>query len=209
MKISYFDKKLNKSDKELNLDASKVNLNLVLQNLRVLFFNSRTAMAVTKTKAEVSGGGKKPWRQKGTGRARTGSIRNPHWVGGGVSHGPRNVNWNISMSKKMAKKAFRDALAIKATNKTLNIVEFDFKAPKTKELTTILNTVNLEKNATTAVILNKEANVEKSAANLKKVYTVDVNSLNVKDIVSAKNVIISEKALSVLSERLNNESNIN
>lgn len=204
MKVTYFDKQLKKGEKDINFGDKTPSINLILQNLRVSLFNSRKARAVTKTKAEVRGGGKKPWRQKGTGRARTGSIRNPHWVGGGVSHGPRNINWSLSMSKNMAKRAFKDLFKVKAEQEQLNIVNFDsFTAPKSKDLRILLKSV-LETNAdkSITIIVNKEESLVKSASNFANIKTFDINSLSIKDVASSENVIISEKALSNLEERL-------
>lgn len=204
MKINFFDKKLNKTAKDLNFSIKAPNENLILHALRVLFFNERKARAVTKTKAEVRGGGKKPWRQKGTGRARTGSTRNPHWVGGGVSHGPRNINWTLSISKVMGKKAFVSAVFLKASQKQIDIVDFpELKSPKCKEVKQIFNTVLADDaKKTILLITNNDEFLLKSVRNLKNVKSASSSEVNTKDIVTANRIIITQNALSKFEERV-------
>lgn len=205
MKISFFDAKLNKSQKEVKLGIEAEKPSIVLQSIRVALFNGRKARAVTKTKAMVSGGGKKPWRQKGTGRARTGSTRNPHWVGGGVAHGPQNINWSLNIPKTFKKIAFKSALLKKINDQNIYFVDFSsIKEVKTKSAKNILNTVVGDKFLTepTLVVTNKEDNIVKSFNNLKNVKTVSANVVSTKDIVGASKILISSNSEKVFLERV-------
>ena len=123
---------VNLEDKVFN---SNVNRNLLLQYIRVFLANKRQGTSSTKTRGEVSGGGKKPWKQKGTGRARHGSSRSPIWAGGGISHGPKPVDWSLSLPKKMKKLSMISALSSKTQASALKIVQdFNFDSPKTKQM---------------------------------------------------------------------------
>lgn len=145
--------------------------------------NARLGTHKAKTRAEVSGGGQKPWRQKGTGRARQGSIRSPLWKGGGVVGGPVPRSYAQKMNRKMRRLALRSALSVKAADSQLFVMDsLDMAQPKTKEMAAVLDRLNID---STALILLPEANpnVELSARNLPYVKTLRANCLNVRDLL--------------------------
>jgi large subunit ribosomal protein L4 len=160
--------------------------------------NARQGTHDTKTRGEVRGGGKKTWKQKGTGRARQGSTRAPHWKGGGVVFGPHPRSYEQKMPKKMRHLALKSALAAKAQEKQIVIVdEFKLESPKTREMRDILTNL---KAAPTALILMPEANdnVSRSAHNLDNVKTLRTNYLNIRDLLGYEVVVMSRAALSAV-----------
>ena len=162
--------------------------------------NKRQGTHSTLTRAEVSGGGKKPWRQKGTGRARVGSSRNPIWRKGGVVFGPKPRDYSYSLPKKVKRLAMKSALSNKVANKELIVVDrFDFKEPKTKEMKNIL--FNLKAGRTALIVtLDKEKNVIASASNLQGVSTTFTGSINVYDIERHVSLITTKEAVLKLEE---------
>lgn len=165
--------------------------------------NARLATARTKTRGEVRGGGRKPWRQKGTGRARHGSIREPQWVGGGIAFGPRpGRNYRKAMPRKMRRLALRSALSVKARERQLIVVdELKMAAPKSKEMLGTLN--NLAGNASALILLPEgDLNVEKSVSNLPKAKTVRAHYLNLADIFGHDYLIMPLGALKVIESIL-------
>lgn len=162
--------------------------------------NQRQGTASTLTRAEVSGGGRKPWRQKGTGRARHGSIRSPLWRSGGIIFGPKPRSYKAAMPKKLKRFALKSALSAKvADNELIVLDELSLEAPKTKEMISILKNLNADKKAL-IVIAGKDENVEKSARNLPAVKTTYVNTLNIYDILDYDNLIITKEAAELVEE---------
>lgn len=163
--------------------------------------NNRKNIAKTKTKAEVSGGGRKPWKQKGTGRARQGSIRSPQWRGGGVVFGPTGEeNYTKNMPKKMRRKALFGALSQKAKNEQIIVLEkFELDKPKTKSFLELIQSLPLSKN-TLVVIAKKDLIIEKSASNIKSIKTLMVNFLNVHDILKFDRILFLEDSISKAQE---------
>ncbi|HEV7454511.1 MAG TPA: 50S ribosomal protein L4 [Candidatus Saccharimonadales bacterium] len=165
--------------------------------------NGRDNLAVTKTRGLVSGGGKKPWKQKGTGRARFGSSRNPIWRGGGIAFGPTGIeNYSIKVNVTAKRLAIRQALSLSAAEGRIRIVEsLDFKdgkvAPFAKLLTKIEATGNV-----LVVVDNKDAETERATNNLQNVMLVQANYLNVFNIMNADVIVISEKSLAIINEWL-------
>jgi large subunit ribosomal protein L4 len=165
--------------------------------------NGRENLAVTKTRGLVSGGGKKPWKQKGTGRARFGSSRNPIWRGGGIAFGPTgNENYSIKVNVTAKRLAIRQALSLSVNEGRIRIVEnLDFKdgkvAPFVKLLTKIEATGNV-----LVVVDNKDAVAERATNNLQNVMLVQANYLNVFNIMNADTIVISEKSLALINEWL-------
>jgi large subunit ribosomal protein L4 len=162
----------------------------------------RAGTACTKTRGEVRGGGRKPWPQKHTGRARQGSIRAPHWVGGGVVHGPKPRSYEFKLNKKVRRLGLKMALSSRALANRVYVAE-DFpvkEKPKTKVLKNFLDTLGIEE----ALIVVPERNlvVEKSATNLPKVKVLAVEGLNVYDILNHENLILAKDALPKIEERL-------
>jgi large subunit ribosomal protein L4 len=161
----------------------------------------RQGTASTKTRGQVRGGGKKPWRQKGTGRARAGSIRSPLWVGGGVVFGPRPREYKNRLPKKVRKAALKLALTQKRREgKILVLDEFKIGQIKTKKLKEILD--DMEINNVLIVIPEKDENLELSARNLKKVKVLQAQGLNVRDIIIHDQMLITKEALDKVQETL-------
>lgn len=175
---------------------------LVHQVLRAHLANKRVPWAHAKTRAEVRGGGRKPWRQKGTGRARHGSIRSPLWVGGGKAHGPsKERDYSQKVNKKMGRLALFSALSKKLSDGEVKFFEnFSVEAPKTKLLAGALKTVlNLKKNQKkydTLILADKEnKNIFRASRNLPKMKSVSVDNLNLYDILNFKRFFIENEAL--------------
>ncbi|KNG78925.1 50S ribosomal protein L4 [Mycoplasma sp. HU2014] len=150
-----------------------------------------------KTRAEVSGGGRKPWKQKGTGRARQGSIRAPQWRGGGVVFGPTpDINYTKSVNKKVRALAFRSVLSLKAKENNLVIVDkFEFAKPSTKGMVEVMKDLKIDDQKTLIVTKEKDELVLKSANNISKIKTLAANQLNVFDLLNATKLLITEEAV--------------
>ncbi len=155
--------------------------------------NQRLGTASTLTRAEVSGGGRKPWRQKGTGRARHGSIRSPLWRKGGIVFGPKPRSFKTTMPKKLKRFALRSALSAKAKNDELILLDkLTMEVPKTKQMVSMLNNLKADKKSL-IVMADKDDNVIKSARNIPGVKTTYVNTLNVYDILNHDFLIMTEE----------------
>jgi large subunit ribosomal protein L4 len=162
--------------------------------------NQRQGTKSTKTRAEVSGGGKKPWRQKGTGRARQGSIRAPHWVGGGVALGPRPRSFKYRVNKKERRLAIRSVLSSKVLENQLVVVDsLPLNEIKTKNMVNALTNLKVE-GKTLIVIPEKNDNVQKSARNIEGVKTILVNTINAYDLLKYKNLVMTLDAVKKLEE---------
>jgi large subunit ribosomal protein L4 len=178
-----------------------MNSNLVHQIVTSQMSNRRQVIANTKTRGEVSGGGKKPWRQKGTGRARHGSIRSPIWVGGGITFGPRSErNFKKDVPKKMKRKALFMVLSEKIKNDSLIIVDsFDMNEIKTKEFKKMLDNLQL-KGSILIALEDVNENIIKSARNIEKVATIQARDLNCLDILTYKYLVMAEKGIEKIKE---------
>lgn len=162
--------------------------------------NQRQGTKSTKTRAEVSGGGKKPWRQKGTGRARQGSIRAPHWVGGGIALGPRPRSFKYRVNKKERRLAIRSVLSSKVLENELIVVDsLPLNEIKTKNMVNALTNLKVE-GKTLIIIPEKNDNVQKSARNIEGVKTILVNTINVYDLLKYKNLVMTLDAVKKLEE---------
>ncbi|HLO83563.1 MAG TPA: 50S ribosomal protein L4 [Nostocaceae cyanobacterium] len=164
--------------------------------------NSRQGTASTKTRAEVRGGGRKPWRQKGTGRARAGSIRSPLWRGGGVIFGPKPRDYELKMNRKERRLALRTVLVSRAED-LIVVQEFDSELPrpKTKELVTALTRWGAEPEQKTLLILSEVAeNVELSARNVENLKLIRADQLNVYDLLHADKIVVTPSALTKIQE---------
>lgn len=167
--------------------------------------NLRQGNACAKTRAEVSGTGKKPWRQKGTGMARHGSKRSPIWRGGGAAHGPRPRDYSQNINRKVKSLAFARAVYDAAENGTLAIIkEIESIEPKTKVMANILNNI-VDKGSILLVDEFFKDNVMLAARNLQDVYMIASDSLNAWDVVRHKLVLVSERGFTQILNRLNNE----
>ncbi|MGD8534401.1 MAG: 50S ribosomal protein L4 [Candidatus Aminicenantes bacterium] len=163
--------------------------------------NQRRGTASTKTRAEVKGGGRKPWRQKGTGRARAGSIRSPIWRKGGVTFGPKPRSYYYSLPKKAKRNALKSVLSMKLAEKQLLILKaLELKEPKTKDGAKLLKALKLD----SALIVDdhQNTNLFLSLRNIPKIKAVDTNSVNVYDVLDHKWLVFSQKAFESLMEKL-------
>ncbi len=164
--------------------------------------NARTNNAVTKERGKVRGGGKKPWRQKGTGRARVGSIRSPIWRGGGIVFGPTgNENYKLSMSTTAKRRAIAQALTVKVDNVVI-VEELVAKDGKTKEMAALLNKLGASRNSL-IVVANKSEAVVRATNNLDGTKLVGATYINVFDALNADTIIIEKAALSLIEQWLN------
>ncbi len=180
------------------------NIHVLHLALRRQLCNARIGSASTKTRSEVRGGGKKPWRQKGTGRARAGSLRSPLFAGGGVIFGPKPRDFSISMPRNARRVAMRSALSSRK-NQIKVIKDFsELTFPKTKELVKILNSLVLEGKILIIADLNQaeNQNLEFSARNLPNVKVILPSNINVKDILEADSLLLTESAVNDITERL-------
>ncbi|NLP37174.1 MAG: 50S ribosomal protein L4 [Firmicutes bacterium] len=181
--------------------AVQVNEAAMHQAVVAYLANQRTARAKTKTRTEVRGGGRKPWRQKGTGRARHGSIRSPLWRGGGVTFGPDGrENYKQVLPKKMKRVAIKSALTAKVNAGSLIVLDaLNMDAPKTKEMVKILE--NLKTGRKVLLVLEGiQENVIKSARNIPGVKTTQAGQLNVYDILNTDNLVITRDAVTQVEE---------
>ncbi|HHY13592.1 MAG TPA: 50S ribosomal protein L4 [Thermoanaerobacterales bacterium] len=177
-----------------------IRTDILHQVVNMQLANRRRGTASTKTRAEVRGGGRKPWRQKGTGRARHGSIRSPLWVGGGVTFGPKPRSYKYSLPKKVRRLALKSALSSKvAGNELLILDQLPIESPKTKKMVGILNNLNIERKAL-IVTLNRDENLEKSARNIPGITTTIVSNLNVYDILKHDKLVLTKEALDKVEE---------
>ena len=188
-----------KKVKELTLNDSvfgiEPNMNVVHSVVLNYLANQRQGTQNTKTRAEVAGGGRKPWRQKGTGRARQGSIRAPQWIKGGIALGPKPRSYKYKINKKERALAVRSVLSAKlAENELVVVDQFGLNEIKTAKFANILNNIKVE-GKSLVVIPENDVNVQKSARNIKGVKTTIVDTMTVYDILNAKNLVITENAI--------------
>ncbi len=180
------------------------NLHVMHLALRRQLNNGRAGSACTKTRAEVSGGGKKPWKQKGTGRARAGSLRSPLFAGGGVIFGPKPRDYSFSMPSKARRLALKSALSARIEN-TVLVKDFsEINEPKTKLMAETLKALKVEGKVLIIADVKAAENayLELSARNLPNVKIILPSNLNIKDLLEADNVIITEAAINEITERL-------
>ncbi len=162
--------------------------------------NQRQGTSNTKTRAEVAGGGRKPWKQKGTGRARQGSIRAPQWFKGGIALGPKPRDYSYRLNKKERRLAIRSVLSSKVLENNLVVVDaMNFDAIKTKNMVSALNNLKVE-GKTLIVLPEKNENVQKSARNIEDVKTSLVNTINVYDLLKYNKLILTVDAVKNLEE---------
>lgn len=164
--------------------------------------NARLGTHKTKTRSEVSGGGRKPWRQKGTGRARQGSTRAAQWVGGGKVHTPRPRDYSVDMPRKMRRAAVRSALSAKAAEAAIVVLdELSLPAPKTKEMATILRTL-VGEDSVLILLAGPDEVVERSARNMPDVKTLPAQYLNIRDLLGYDRLVMPLVALDVVCSHL-------
>ena len=186
---------------ELNDAVFGVTVNEHLVHMAVVqqLANNRQGTQKAKTRSEVSGGGRKPWRQKGTGHARQGSIRAPQWTGGGVVFAPVPRDYSFKLNKKEKRAALKSALTSKVQDSKLIVVdELKFDEIKTKNFTNVMNNLKVEKGL--VVIAENDANVVMSARNVADINTTLVNTINVYDVMKANTVVLTKDAVAKIEE---------
>ncbi len=186
---------------ELNDAVFGVEVNEHLVHMAVVqqLANNRQGTQKAKTRSEVSGGGRKPWRQKGTGHARQGSTRAPQWTGGGVVFAPVPRDYSFKMNKKEKRAALKSALTSKVQGAKLIVVdELKFDEIKTKNFATVMSNLNVNKGL--VVIAENDANVVLSARNMADVNTTLVNTMNVYDVMKANTVVLTKDAVAKIEE---------
>lgn len=189
-------------DIELNdsVFGAEVNKSVLHQVIVNYLANQRQGTQSTKTRAEVRGGGAKPWRQKGTGRARQGSIRAPQWIKGGVALGPKPRSYRYNVNKKVKRVAMKSALSSKvAENDIFVLDQLQFENIKTKEMVKVLGNLNVDTKAL-VVLPEKDENVIRSARNIPGVTTTLVSTLNVYEILNHDKFIVTKDAVAKLEE---------
>ena len=195
--IGLFNKEANKvGEIQLNdqIFAVEVNTDAIHQVVVAQLANKRQGTQSAKTRAEVRGGGIKPWRQKGTGRARQGSIRAPQWIKGGVVFAPKPRDYRMSIPKTMRRVAITSALTSKVLDNNMIVLEsLELAAPKTKEMVNVLN-------AFEAKTAGSNENVYKSARNIQGVAVLPVNNINVYDLLKFEKLIITKEAVNKIEE---------
>lgn len=181
--------------------GAKTRAHLLHQAIVMQLANRRAGSAATKSKGFVRGGGKKPWRQKGTGRARSGSIRSPIWVGGGTTFGPQPRDYSYRMPRTARREALLSALSLKNRDgKVIVVDKFELEEAKTKLMVKALAELKVQ----SAVIVISQSNptIERSARNLAKIKVLRVEGINVYDLMRYDHLILTQEALQRLEERL-------
>ena len=200
--IGLFNKEANKvGEIQLNdqIFAVEVNTDAIHQVVVAQLANKRQGTQSAKTRAEVRGGGIKPWRQKETGRARQGSIRAPQWIKGGVVFAPKPRDYRMSIPKTMRRVAITSALTSKVLDNNMIVLEsLELAAPKTKEMVNVLNAFEAKK--TLIVTAESNENVYKSARNIQGVAVLPVNNINVYDLLKFEKLIITKEAVNKIEE---------
>jgi large subunit ribosomal protein L4 len=186
---------------ELNDSIFGANINEHLVHMAVVnqLANKRQGTQSAKTRGEVRGGGRKPWRQKGTGHARQGSTRSPQWTGGGVVFAPKPRDYSFKLNKKEKRAALKSVLTTKVNDKKFIVVdELKFDEIKTKKMVAVLNNLNVSK---ALVVLNdNDTTVMKSASNIPDVKTALTNTINVYDILKYDTVVVTKDAVATIEE---------
>jgi large subunit ribosomal protein L4 len=198
-------KKVKSVELPAKIFEAPVNTSLMHQAYVRQIANARLGTHKTKTRSEVSGGGRKPWRQKGTGRARQGSIRAPQWVGGGGVHTPRPRDYSQKMPRKMRRAALRSALSVKAADQEILVLdEIALSEPKTREMAQVKN--NLAGESSVLIIIPEKNEtfdqIHKAANNIPDVKLLNANYMNIRDLLGFEKVIIPLAALEVIESYL-------
>ncbi len=182
-----------------NIFAVEVNEHVMHQAVVQYLANQRQGTKGTKTRSEVRGGGRKPWRQKGTGRARQGSIRAPQWTGGGVVFAPKSRDYSFKLNKKVKRLALKSALTTKVKENKLIVLEnLNLEQIKTKEMKNVLN--NIEVSKALVVLEDGNKNAVLSARNIPDVKTASVNTINVYDILKYDSFVVTKQAVEKIQE---------
>ena len=198
--LSVDGKKVKELELNENVFGIEPNENIVHSAVVNYLTNQRQGTQNTKTRAEVSGGGRKPWRQKGTGRARQGSIRAPQWIKGGIALGPRPRSYSYKINKKEKRLAIKSILSSKVAEKELVVLDkLELKEIKTANMVKVLNNVKAEGKTLILLPANNE-NVCKSSRNIEGVKTLTVDTINAYDLVKYNNLVVTEDTVKKLEE---------
>ena len=198
--LSVDGKKVKELELNENIFGIEPNENIVHSAIVNYLANQRQGTQNTKTRAEVSGGGRKPWRQKGTGRARQGSIRAPQWIKGGIALGPRPRSYSYKINKKEKRLAIKSILSSKVAEKKLIVLDkLELKEIKTANMVKVLNNVKAEGKTLILLPANNE-NVCKSSRNIEGVKTLTVDTINAYDLVKYKGLVVTEDTVKKLEE---------
>ncbi|MFA5318287.1 MAG: 50S ribosomal protein L4 [Patescibacteria group bacterium] len=215
MKVKVYNQKCEEiGEQDLNPDifGLKINEALVHQAATAQMANQRQVLAHTKTRAEVSGGGKKPWRQKGTGRARAGSSRSPIWIGGGITFGPRkDRNFSKKINDKMKQKAILMVFSDRAKSDKMAVLDkIELKEAKTKKAVEIIKNIENKilsekdkkvKRSVLVLIEDKKEDVKRAMANIEGAKMLNLNNINVVDLLKYRNLILTADAIKKIEER--------
>ena len=198
--LSVDGKKVKELELNENVFGIEPNENIVHSAIVNYLANQRQGTQNTKTRAEVSGGGRKPWRQKGTGRARQGSIRAPQWIKGGIALGPKPRSYSYKINKKEKRLAIKSILSSKVAEKELVVLDkLELKEIKTANMVKVLNNVKAEGKTLILLPANNE-NVCKSSRNIEGVKTLTVDTINAYDLVKYNNLVVTEDTVKKLEE---------
>lgn len=196
------------SEAELRDDifAVAVNESVMHQALVRQLANARLGTHKTKTRGEVAGGGRKPWRQKGTGRARQGSIRAPHWRGGGIVFGPTPRSYEQRMPRKMRHQALRSALSVKAAGSQVRVLdELEMSEPRTKDMVAILKSLGIDGSSALILVPQRDEVVLRAVRNLPTVRTLVAQYLNVRDLLTFDYILVPMASLQIIEGILGTE----
>ena len=195
-------KKLNLDEEVYGLDPNKHSVYL---SIKSELASLRQGSNSSKTRSEVSGGGAKPWKQKGTGRARVGSTRNPSRVHGGAAFGPKPRKYSLKVNKKVKKLAKKSVLSQKLTDKKLLIIEdFVFSSSKTKDFSLLLNDLDLKNKKTTILLEKVDENILLSSQNIKNVYLASASSASAGDLLDCEILVLDKPAAEYYNKKLKN-----
>ena len=202
-KIDVYDikgKKVSEVELKEEIFGIEPNQDVVHEVIVNFLANQRQGTQSTKTRSEVRGGGAKPWKQKGTGRARQGSIRAPQWIKGGIALGPKPRSYYYTLNKKVKRLALKSVLSSKVLENELTVLDtFNFSEIKTKNMVKVLDNLKIDKKAL-IVIPENDVNVQKSAHNIPGVKVCLVNTINVYDLVKYNKLILTKQAVEKIEE---------
>lgn len=208
MQVDVFNKsgqKAGTADLNDSVFAVQPNEDAMHLSVQVFLANQRQGTHKTKLRSEVSGGGKKPWKQKGRGTARSGSSRSPVWVGGGTIHGPKPHTYDLKINKKVSKLARKSALSLRVAENNFTVVEdFGMEKFRTKEIAKVIADMNLGKQSTLIVLPSHDAVILKSASNLPKVHVTVAEDLSAYAILSHKKLLVFKGAIEKIEKVLVN-----
>ncbi len=183
--------------------GAEPNVHVMWETVRNYLANQRHGTAKVKSRAEVNGGGRKPWRQKGTGRARAGTTRSPLWVGGGRAFGPKPRDYSYNLPKKVKRLALRSALSSKANEgEIMLLADWKLSEPKTREVAQVLKNLNLTDTKCLMVLPDHDGSLARAARNIRKLKTRECRLLNTYEILHADRVVIFESAVARIQEAM-------